>query len=170
MPKVIENVPQQLLAEARRQVATVGYAKTTVRSVAAACGIAPGTVYNYFPSKDVLVASFMAQDWLSMLSALSDCDKGDRRAYLEKIYVSLAGFCESHSALFNDVEAGKKYLAASQGRHGLLRDQLADLVLDLCTFGDARFISRFIAESLLTWAPSGVEFSSYYNVIEKILS
>ena len=44
MPKLIENIRAQLLAEAQRQVAKRGYAKTTIRSVAEACGIAVGTV------------------------------------------------------------------------------------------------------------------------------
>ena len=58
MPKLLENIRTQLLAEAQKQVAERGYAKTTIRSVADACGIAAGTVYNYFSSKEMLVASF----------------------------------------------------------------------------------------------------------------
>ena len=42
MPKIIENVREQLLVEAKRQIAEYGYAKTTVRSVAAACGLGVG--------------------------------------------------------------------------------------------------------------------------------
>ena len=63
MPKIIENIRQNLLEEARRQVLQEGYSALTVRSVAAACGISVGTVYNYFPSKDMLIASFMLEDW-----------------------------------------------------------------------------------------------------------
>ena len=33
----------------------------TVRSVAAGCGVAVGTVYNYFSSKDMLIAAFMLE-------------------------------------------------------------------------------------------------------------
>ena len=51
MPKIIENVREQLLGEAKRQIAKKGYGKTTIRSVASACGFGVGTVYNYFKSK-----------------------------------------------------------------------------------------------------------------------
>ena len=63
MPKIIENLREQLLAEAKKQTSEQGYAKTTIRSVAGACGVGIGTVYNYFESKDVLIASFMVEDW-----------------------------------------------------------------------------------------------------------
>ena len=34
MPKILEKVREQLLAEAERQIAERGYARTTIRSVA----------------------------------------------------------------------------------------------------------------------------------------
>lgn len=63
MPKIIENIRENLLAEARKQVMELGYSSMTIRSVAKACGVGVGTVYNYFASKDMLVASFMLTDW-----------------------------------------------------------------------------------------------------------
>ena len=45
MPKIIENVREQLIGEAKRQIAENGYAQTTIRSVAKACGLGVGTVY-----------------------------------------------------------------------------------------------------------------------------
>ena len=46
MPKIIENVREQLLAVAKKQIGERGYANTTIRSVAGECGLAVGTVYN----------------------------------------------------------------------------------------------------------------------------
>ena len=51
MPKIIENIREKLLEEARRQVMEEGYEAMTIRSVAGACGVGVGTVYNYFSSK-----------------------------------------------------------------------------------------------------------------------
>ena len=42
----------------------------TASSVANGCGIGVGTVYNYFSSKDMLIASFMAEDWLIRLKRM----------------------------------------------------------------------------------------------------
>ena len=60
MPKILESVREQLLETARAQIERNGYANTTIRSVAAECGIAVGTVYNYFPSKDMLIATYVS--------------------------------------------------------------------------------------------------------------
>ena len=50
MPKIIENLKDRLIAEAEKQIAESGYGAVTIRSVAKACGVGVGTVYNYFPS------------------------------------------------------------------------------------------------------------------------
>ena len=110
MPKILEKVREQLLAEAERQIAERGYARTTIRSVAGACGIAVGTVYNYFPSKDVLVASFMAQDWQRCAAAASGGDASDAHAYLSRIYDALRAYSERHRALFSDPDAARVFM------------------------------------------------------------
>ena len=63
MPRIIENLESKLIAEAHRQVEQSGYGAFTIRSVATACGVDIGTVYNYFPSKDDLLAAHLPDDW-----------------------------------------------------------------------------------------------------------
>lgn len=55
MPKIIENLESRLIEEAKKQIEESGYEAVTIRSVARACGVGVGTVYNYFPSKEVLI-------------------------------------------------------------------------------------------------------------------
>ena len=54
MPKIIENIREKLLIEAKKQVMENGYSSMTIRSVATACGVGTGTVYNYFPSQSLV--------------------------------------------------------------------------------------------------------------------
>ena len=77
MPKIIQNAREQLLATAQKQIAERGYAATTIRSVAGECGLAVGTVYNYFKSKDLLIASFMAADWQNCIQKIAACPTED---------------------------------------------------------------------------------------------
>ena len=71
MPKIIENLREKILEEAKHQVRELGYSAMTMRSVAAACGVGTGTVYNYFPSKDILIANFMLDEWMLCVERIS---------------------------------------------------------------------------------------------------
>ena len=53
MPKIIENLLENLLAETRRELLDSGYESINIRTIAKNCHTAVGTVYNYFPSKDI---------------------------------------------------------------------------------------------------------------------
>ena len=94
MPKIIENLREKLLFEARRQIEEHGYAETTIRSIAKACGVGTGTVYNYFSSKDMLIASFMVEDWQNCLGQMKAFPATDRKAFLENISICLKRFIE----------------------------------------------------------------------------
>lgn len=171
MPKILENMRQQLLAEARRQIIERGYGKTTIRSVAAGCSVAVGTVYNYFPSKDMLIASFVAEDWKRCLDAISAYATTDAEAYLMYICDTLRGFADLHSMLFTDADAAKVFSAVSSQRHSQLRSQLAERIEPiLCEGVDREFLAQFIAEALLTWTMAKTPFDRLYAVIRKLIN
>ena len=169
MPKIIENVREQLLIEAKRQIIQNGYGKTTIRSVASACGLSVGTVYNYFKSKDMLIASFMVEDWQECLAKMEQNSRSNPEAFLQNIYFSLREFVESHAYLFRDEEAAKVFATALNERHKLLRDQLAELLLPICDHSNREFLAAFISESLLTWTLAGKSFAEIYSVIQLLL-
>ena len=168
MPKLIENVSGMLLEETGRQAAERGYAKTTIRSVAAACGIAVGTVYNYYPSKEALVGAYMAEDWRSTYAAMSEKSRGSAESCLRAIYDELSDFAGRHSALFSDPAAVRAVSGAFLTRHRQLRDQLAALIEPYAPSEDG-FSARFAAEGLLSWTISKVPFQRIYRELEKLL-
>ncbi|MBO5526323.1 MAG: TetR/AcrR family transcriptional regulator [Clostridia bacterium] len=169
MPKIIENVREQLLAEAKRQIAQNGYRETTIRSVASACGLGVGTVYNYFSSKDMLIASFMIEEWRECLLKMKQKSTSDIEAFLQNVYLSLQEFIEIHASLFRDEDAAKVFAVAFAERHKLLRNQLAEILMPICTHTNRKFLSEFIAESLLTWTMAGKSFEEIYSVIKLLL-
>ena len=169
MPKIIENVREQLLTEAKHQIIENGYAKTTIRSVASACGLGVGTVYNYFKSKDVLIASFMVDDWKQCLEKMKQESSENAEKFFRCIYSSLVEFTEKHSSLFRDIDAAKVFAAASAERHKMLRGQLADIMLPLCNHSNNRFLAEFISESFITWTMADKSFDEIYSVIKLLL-
>lgn len=173
MPKLLENIRTQLLAEAQKQVAERGYAKTTIRSVADACGIAAGTVYNYFSSKEMLVASFMEEAWERCLSGIRIREEADPKGYLREIYETLLDFSARYGALFADEEAEKAFVAVFSARHRVLLDQLTLLTSPACSGpsgGETAFAPRFVAKAFLTWAVEGVPFEALWPYLAPAVS
>ena len=172
MPKIIENLRSQLLLEAKRQIEDVGYAKTTVRSVASACGVGVGTVYNYFRSKDMLIASFMLEDWQACLADMKNAPKAPPEGLLRHIYQALHAFIHKHRALFGDPEAAKTFASTLAERHGMLRSQLAEALRPACdgaSTPDKEFLTHFLAESLLTWTVAGKPFESLSPILCQLI-
>ncbi len=168
MPKVIENLREKLLAEAKKQIIEHGYACTTVRSVADACGVGVGTVYNYFQSKDMLIAGFVSEDWKAQLSTISSLPSDEPEALLRGIFESLKDFARNNKELFSDADAAKVISIGFASRHKKLRDILAEFILPACRdagFADSRFASEFISEAIISWAMEDADFDTVYGVI-----
>ena len=172
MPKILENIREQILEEAKTQVAENGYGKVTVRSVAKACGIGVGTVYNYFPSKDMLIASFMVEDWNGFLRKIDAASFKEVAEFLENVVNGLIDFMEKYRVLFGDPDAVKVYAEVFSVRHKQLRGQLAKRIKPFCgetAVEDKEFLAEWIGESLLTWTVAGKSFEEQYKIIERLI-
>ena len=132
MPKLIPEAERSILAAAKKQLFEKGYANLAIREVAGQCGIAVGTIYNYFPGKEALVAAVMAEDWRGAMAGLRES------------FTHSAGILEGVMAMYDAVEAFSRlyapawsqYGAAPAGfgeRHLILRGQLSALLLELIT-------------------------------------
>ena len=173
MPKIIQNAREQLLATAQKQIAERGYAATTIRSVARECGLAVGTVYNYFKSKDLLIASFMAADWQNCIQKIAACPTEDTEPFFFCVYQEISGFAARPHALFYDPAATKTFSSVFQERHRQLCGQLAALFLPLCQHANAEerdFLSRLIAESVLAFTLEGTPFPWLYAAMKKLIN
>lgn len=83
---------ETILETCRAIVRERGIAGINVRSVASACGVAPGTLYNYFPGKEALVLAVTADVWSDILSldAKKDMcgDEKDFASHVERAFQS----------------------------------------------------------------------------------
>ena len=172
MPKIIENLEANLIEEARKQISEQGYAATTIRSVARGCGVGVGTVYNYFPSKEMLVATFVFEEWKGYLHVMSKLPHGDPKQFFKGIYDALTDFAKSNEKLFSDVEAAKLVSAGLSARHKLLRRQIAEIIVPFCESNrleQAQFAAEFLSETILCWAMEKENFETVYPFLEKII-
>lgn len=167
MPKIIENLESRLIEEAKNQIDALGYSAMTIRSVAKACGVGVGTVYNYFPSKEALVATHLLEDWKQSIAAIQAVSAGSEcpRPVAACIYDQLVSYSCRHMPVFRD-EAAAASFSGSFGRyHGMLRNQLAQPLRKFC---ESDFAADFAAEALLTWTMAGKPFDEIYGIMEKL--
>ena len=167
MPKIIENLENRLIAEAKKQIETYGYSSMTIRSVAKACGVGVGTVYNYFPSKEALLATDLLSDWnqcIASIHAISACSDSPAPV-VRCIYDQLLAYAGRHQAIFRDESAAASFAGSFSPYHALLRSQLASPVRKFCS---SDFSADFISEALLTWTMAGKTFDDIYGMINKL--
>ena len=167
MPKIIENLKDRLLAEAKQQLTEGGYEAVTIRSIANGCGVGVGTVYNYFPSKEALIATYLLEDWKDCIEAIRNtADQADTpKPVLLCIYQQLTDFSGRHQAIFRAQAAASGFAGSFSQYHDVLRTQLAAPLQKFC---GSDFASQFVAESLLTWTMTGKTFDEIYQILKKL--
>ena len=167
MPKIIENVKDRLIAEAEKQIGEYDYGAVTIRSVAKACGVGVGTVYNYFPSKEALIATHLLVDWKLCVDTITRTAESatDPKPVLQCIYQQLVRFADRHQAIFQDEAAAASFAGSFSQYHDRLRSQLASPLRKFC---DSDFTAQFVAESLLTWSMAGKSFDEIYEILKKL--
>ncbi len=167
MPKIIENLRSKLLEQARLQIEQAGYSAMTIRSVAKGCGVSVGTVYNYFPSKEHLVAAFMLEDWNHCMERIQ-ITAGDAQSpstVLRCIYDQLKAYTTLHSKMFSDPAAIAGFFGTAGRYHAMLRSCLAKPLRRFC---QDDFTADFVAEALLTWTVSGKSYEEIAYVVQKL--
>ena len=94
MSRIIENPHQLILDTARSILFSKGYSELSMRNVAKQCGIAIGTIYNYFPTKRDLVVDMMSGYWKEYFVILEKLIKDDSDFFLklQSIFKELEGF------------------------------------------------------------------------------
>jgi AcrR family transcriptional regulator len=173
MPKIINDLQEKILKEAKRQVFENGYTSMTIRSVAQECGIAIGTIYNYYPSKDYLTASFVLNDWIPLTEELNEKCKSTEKPMeaFHYIYMMLGNFISDYQPLFQENGAVKSVSITFHSRHCELRGQLAEMIHGICmekAKSPSQFLPEFIAESLLTWSAEQRSFEELRTVLNHL--
>lgn len=77
MPKIIENVPEKILVAAVDLFQQHGYANTDMRQIAAHTGIAVGTLYRYYESKEALYFHILRDTWKNTRNRLKEISEQD---------------------------------------------------------------------------------------------
>ncbi len=109
---------EEILKTSRELIQQQGWSAVNIRSVAAACGVSVGSIYNYFNSKAALVAATIESVWCEIFHRPEDgAVFQDTQACITWMYERMAygrnqypGFFTLHSLGFmqEDKPAGKR--------------------------------------------------------------
>lgn len=75
MPKLMPNLKEDICRTTRQMMAQEGYPGIGIRSIASRCGIGMGTIYNYFSSKEEIIAEILLEDWNVILRRMDQANR-----------------------------------------------------------------------------------------------
>ena len=71
MNKIVTS-KEEILKTSRELIQEQGWSAVNIRSVAAACGVSVGSIYNYFDSKATLVGAAVESVWFEIFHRQDD--------------------------------------------------------------------------------------------------
>lgn len=133
MPKVLSNVREDILKVTRDTLVKSGYSKISMREIAEKCGIGTGTLYNYFKSKQEIIAYILISDWDIMIRKISQSNKSCETSLkkLEFIFTELKYFMNNTHNIWNENffdELDTSELVKVTERKKLLMVQISDAI------------------------------------------
>ena len=125
--KINDKLFEKMLSTGKEILLKGSYKDLTIRNIAEICGVSVGTVYNCFPSKEMLVAAIMLQDWNELLkkaeyetAAAKSCSDG-----LETVFNTVRKFVLVYQGIF---EESGVVLSLHAEQHEKLIGQLGILI------------------------------------------
>ena len=92
---------EDILKTSREMILRQGWSAINIRSVAAACGVSVGSIYNYFDSKSALVSATVESVWHTIFPCPEDeAVFHDTQAYITWIYKQMEHGCEQYPGFF----------------------------------------------------------------------
>ena len=130
MPKIIKDPEDRILQAARKRLLDSDLSSFSLRGVAADCGIAVGTIYNYFRDKESLMASVMAQDWKEALEDARSqmMQSASLREGLLQICRGIRRYCLLYQKVWSSYPAGDGFSTRYPRRHELLLSQIREMI------------------------------------------
>lgn len=146
---------REILAAAQQLLLAEGVGALNMRAVAAACGVSVGSIYNYFPSKGVLVGATIESVWIEIFHPFMAGDYDNFDAALAALLTVFAdgearypGFFSLHALSFatGEKDEGRARMAKlfAMLRTRLMTALAADKDVRDGVFGDVLTPTAFV--------------------------
>ena len=93
---------EEILKTSRELIQQAGWSAVNIRSVAAACGVSVGSIYNYFDSKAALMGATVESVWCEIFHRPEDeAVFQDTQACITWLYQRMEYGCKRYPGFFN---------------------------------------------------------------------
>lgn len=180
MPKILENVSEDILRISRDLILKDGYSNVSIRKIASTCGVSTGTIYNYYKSKDEILVCVIRGEWNTLLRKVDITIKNNTNyiSSLKEIYLEVEHFMNIfHFISFNNLTTSlypNKYLELKQSKKQY-RDQLTDKICQ-CLKGlnipkENDLVYNLLVDMFFTYSrDESITFNDLIPYIKKLLS
>ena len=128
VPKIIEDLENRILLAARRLLLEEDLSSFSARRIAEDCGIAVGTIYNYYRDLDSLLGAVMARDWIEALESAeaSLLQAESFEAGARCLYGAIRRFSSVYERVWQSYPTGEGFGVRYRKRHPLLLGQIEE--------------------------------------------
>ena len=172
MPTIIKGLGKVIPAEAKKLLLEQGIRDLNLRELAQRCGIAVGTIYNYYSSKDILIAEVIMEDWNDA------AEKAQKE--IKKAKSGADGVAAIYDAVQSFFCTYKKVFGSFQKKPGVAeeyRERILDGITELLKYSFEFFPCamqpvpyKFFAENIFYAGTQGrMSFDEIRPVLERIL-
>lgn len=174
MPKIIPELRASLIQAARKSLLENGPHDISIRELARECGTAVGTIYNYFPSKEALIAEAMMNDWLECVRGMRESANAEDQPLnaVRATAAALRKFTSRYQPMWKQYADEWKSMHSLENRHNQIIAEIADAVKEtLVRFGLLYdpCLPDVIAELLLLASRTKDGFEKITPVMKRIL-
>ncbi len=172
MPKMIDNAENLILSTSKSLLEREGYKNVTIRRIAGLSGIAGGTVYNYYSSKDEIILRIMINEWEMIRNEILCYINTEENVYrcFEFIYNRLRSFTGAYSSTWkimikaqndNSIYNHEEYY---KGLNIIIRSIIRKCQGPL--LNELNFLADFIGRNITAYA---MEEKNEYKNLEMVL-
>ena len=157
MPKIIPGLREQILDTARTILLEEDDRLFSMRIIAERCGIASGTIYNYFPGKDAMLAAILMNDWSEVLDRMKDCavSAGSFTEGMRGLYEAMTDFIGRYREIWIRYSGNARDIPMQDKRHEQMIGQIDDCMKILLKRYAGRkemILSRLLSELVVSTA------------------
>lgn len=127
MPKIIKNLQEKIFEGAKELFYENGYEGVDMKAIAKKCGIAVGTLYNYYSNKDTLYIHVFEKSWQGTFDKLKDLknNKISDEDKIKKFIIIVYDDIKNRHGIGSEIEKLEKY------RNDKLLDFREKIILNL---------------------------------------